>query len=216
MVNLFWKPRRGPAVSRSDRLARVLGGVNSIVFAGAFAIVLVSKLVPAIPVLDNLSADSWAIAHRNLIVSDRTGNPAWHAAIAQGVATWMGVGTDLRLTVVTQTGPCHQTRDTIEICEQSQNKISNPEIPGREGFIDPIVGRNHHFHSVDVVVCADCPVDQSRRVVIATHELGHAIGLPHNGSPFSVMYPTGSTFGPDAQDLQILRSKYPPGPARPG
>lgn len=192
-----------------DRVYRLLRGLNAIVFALALALILAAKLIPPIPVIDNLSADSWPIGHRHLTISDRTGDPAWHAAITQAVATWSQAGTDLRLTVVTQTGSCHQNLDTIEFCEQRQSQISNPEIPGREGFVAPVVDGNHHFHSVDVVVCSDCPVDQSRRVVIATHEMGHAIGLPHNGSPFSVMYPSGSTFGPDAQDLSILRSKYP-------
>jgi hypothetical protein len=203
-------PAGGATVARPGRVYRLLRGLNTVVFALALALVLADKLIPPIPILDNLSADSWPGGHRHLIVSDRTGDPGWHAAITQAVATWSQVGTSLRLTTVIQRGPCRQAPDTIEICEQQQSGFSKQEIPGRQGFVDPIVDSDHHFHSVDVVVCSDCPIDQSRRVVIATHEIGHAIGLPHNGSPFSVMYPSGSTFGPDPQDVQILRSKYPP------
>ncbi|MHB1536388.1 MAG: hypothetical protein ACYC1D_17625, partial [Acidimicrobiales bacterium] len=139
--------------SRSIRLSRILAGINALVFAGALILILAPRLVPPLPTITNLAADSWAVGHRDLIVSDRTGDPAWHAAIVQGVATWSQAGTDLRLTVVTQSGPCRQALQTIEFCEQTQRMIANPEIPGREGFIAPIVGPHDHFHTVDVVVC---------------------------------------------------------------
>jgi predicted Zn-dependent protease len=178
-----------------------------VVLAALLAVFLGSRLIAPLPTINDPGLDHWAPGHRNLTVSDRTGDPAWHAAISDGVATWDGAGSALRLTLVTESGPCRQDLDTIEICARTQSKISTDEIPGEQGFVDPQAGHDHAFHSVDIVVCSDCPVDQPRRVIIATHELGHALGLPHNGSEFSIMYPTGGTFGPDAQDLQILRSK---------
>lgn len=192
-------------------MRQLLTSLTAGAFVLALALILSWKLIPSAAAVDNFTLDSWPIGHRHLIVSDRTGDPAWHAAITQAVATWAQAGTDLRFTLVTQTGPCRQQSGMIEICKEPQKMLALPEIPGREGYVDPRVDSRHHFHSVDIIVCSDCGVDQARQAIIATHEIGHAIGLPHNGSAFSVMYPTGGPFGPDSQDLQILRSKYPVG-----
>ena len=178
-----------------------------VVVAVAAGVVLGLKLGVPLAAINDPGADHWAPGHRQLTVSDRTGDAAWHAAISQGVATWVAAGSALRLTLVTQTGPCHQDLDTIEICERVQSQISKAEIPGEQGFVTPQTTHGNQFHSVTIVVCSDCAVDQPRRVVITTHELGHALGLPHNQDEFSVMYPLGGTFGPDPHDLALLRSK---------
>ncbi len=195
---------------------RILASAAVVVVAVAASLILASKLIPALPTINDPGLDHWAPGHRNLTVSDRTGDSDWHAAISQGVATWAGAGSDLALTMVTQTGPCRQDLDMIEICARSQTRIATREIPGEQGAVDPKANDRHEFGSVDIVVCSDCPVDQPRRVIIATHEIGHALGLPHNGSPFSVMFPEGGPFGPDAQDLEILRSKDGTAAPRPG
>jgi predicted Zn-dependent protease len=67
------------------------------------------------------------------------------------------------------------------------------------------VGRNHDYHSAVLLVCSDCDLEQDRMVVIATHELGHAVGLAHSPDPDSVMYYLGGSPQPDARDYQILR-----------
>jgi predicted Zn-dependent protease len=190
-----------------NRPLKIVGGGILVVAAVAAALLLGAKLIPALPAINDPGMDYWAVGHRTLTVSDRTGDAAWHAAISQGIATWAGAGTELRLTLVTHTGPCRQVLDTIEVCARSQRQLTTAEIPGEEGTVEPRANHQHQFHSVVIIVCSDCPVDQPRRVIIATHELGHALGLPHNGSPFSVMYPTGGAFGPDTQDLQLLHSK---------
>ncbi|MGH9076594.1 MAG: matrixin family metalloprotease [Acidimicrobiales bacterium] len=192
------------------RLTRIVSRSNSVVFAVAVAVVLTWTLIPPIPKIINLSADSWPPGHRILTVSDRTADPAWHSALAAAVSTWAQTGAGLRLVLVTQGGRCGHDLDTIEVCEEPQRLIADPEIAGRQGYVVPVVAAGGRLQSVDIVVCTDCPMDQDRRVIIATHELGHALGLPHNGSPFSVMFPSGGPFGPDPQDIQILLSKYPP------
>ena len=56
-----------------------------------------------------------------------------------------------------------------------------------------------------LLVCSDCEIDQDRMTVIATHELGHALGLAHSPDPDSVMYYLGGSTQPDARDYQVLR-----------
>jgi len=197
-----------PIWRRPTEAARLLTAANTAVFLVSFVILLTSRLIPTLAIYDDGKLDHWASGHRDLTVSDRTGDPAWHTAIQEGVAAWAGAGADLRLTLVVQSGRCQQKRDTIEICGRSNAEISKQRIPGEEGFIDPRVGSDHHFHSVDIAVCSDCDIEQDRRVIIATHEIGHALGVTHSHHIFSVMSPSGGPDGPDAQDFELLRSKH--------
>ena len=54
-----------------------------------------------------------------------------------------------------------------------------------------MVGESNDYRSAILLVCSDCNIDQDRMTVIATHELGHALGLAHSPDPESVMYYLG-------------------------
>jgi predicted Zn-dependent protease len=91
------------------------------------------------------------------------------------------------------------------VCQATTAVISRQGSAGEQGLFVPRVARNHEYRSAIVLVCSNCEIDQDRMTVIATHELGHALGLAHSLDPDSVMYYLGGSAHPDANDLQVLR-----------
>ncbi len=197
----------------SPRLARWLASVNVVMFSAAIFVAVAIKVIPVIST-DYGIGDHWPVGHRDLAVVDRTGDRAWHTAILAAVATWKLGGADLRFVVSTGTGACRQTRDHIEICQRPLADIAKEGLAGEEGLFQPKVASGHQYRSAIVLVCSDCGADQTRLTVIATHEIGHSLGLAHNPDPRSVMYPSGGTSKPDGQDYQILRSLEAPAAAK--
>ncbi|MDP9075344.1 MAG: matrixin family metalloprotease [Actinomycetota bacterium] len=199
------------------QLVRWLAQINVVTFCVAVFVALTFRMF-AIGPLDFGIGDRWPLHHHDLIIVDRTGDPDWHAAIVAAKATWDRAGDDLRLTITTDTGPCQQVRDHIEVCQEPLDGIAARGLAGEEGLFLPQASARQ-YRSAEILVCSDCALDQDRRVVIATHEIGHSIGLAHNPDPVSVMYPSGGSPDPDARDYQILRSlegpPSPPGQAAP-
>lgn len=195
-VNVLYNDRQLPSF---------LAAVIAVLLSLAVFTVITSKNGTPIGIYDNGIGDHWVPGHRNLTIVDRTGDPGWHQALAAAVATWGAGGSALNLTLVTGVGACGQHRDRIEVCLATTREISGQGTAGEQGLFVPAVGRHNDYHSAVLLVCSDCEIDEDRATVIATHELGHALGLAHSPDPLSVMYYLGGSAQPDARDYQDLR-----------
>jgi hypothetical protein len=194
-------------------LPGVLASLITILLALGVFVVVTAKNGTPVGIYDTGIGDHWPVKDRNLMIVDRTEDPAWHQAIVAAVATWTAGGSALRLTLTSGDGPCAQRRDHIEYCQATTSAISQQGSDGDQGLFVPKVGRSHDYRSSILLVCSDCDIDATRMTIIATHELGHALGLAHSPDPNSVMYFSGGSTQPDARDYQILRQREGVAPA---
>jgi hypothetical protein len=190
------------AVLGSDRarLAAVIRLGNAVVFAVALAVALV-RIVPA--VAGERSFGHWPSGRRDLVVVDRTGDPAWQRATRHAVDVWNQAGADLRLTWEAGAGACEHDGPVISVCTVSEESLDG--IVQFQGLADQATDDESHATGAFLEVCEDCGLNDVLRRVVATHELGHALGLPHNDRIGSVVYPIGGTDQPDADDYAKLR-----------
>ena len=199
------RPRPGDVVavgSEQARLAAVVRLANAVVFAVALAVALV-RIVPAMA--DERPFGHWPSGRRNLVVVDRTGDPAWHQATRHAVDVWNGAGADLRLTWEegSKVESCEHDGPRISVCTVSEERLDG--VVQFQGLADQATDADGHATGAFLEVCDDCELNDVLRRVVATHELGHALGLPHNDRIGSVVYPIGGTDQPDAEDDAELR-----------
>jgi predicted Zn-dependent protease len=204
--------------ARDLHLPGVLASVIAVLLSISLFVVLTSHGGTPIGIYDNGIGDHWPSTHRNLTILDRTHDAGWHQALADAVATWTQAGSALHLTLTAadtaDQSDCGQHRDRIEVCQATTADISRQGSAGEQGLFVPRVARNHEYRSAILLVCSNCEIDQDRMTVIATHELGHALGLAHSRNPESVMYYLGGSTHADANDLEMLRRLEGSAPVR--
>lgn len=192
-------------------LFRAVRLANAVLFMTAVGLTLDHSVSSA---LTRITGDPhWANAAQSLEVVDKTGDPAWNTANRHAIGVWntAAATTGLQLTWRAGSGRCDPEPGRVVVCRALSDVLDDDMELSRQGVARIEIGDDRsqaHIAVATALVCGDCRLHAARRRIVATHELGHALGLLHTTRGGSVMYPTGGPDVPDDVDAAGLRAIY--------
>jgi len=198
-------------MDQSSRVYRVVRLANSVLLACGLALMFDQSTASAYDRFEQMA--HWSLDDRIIVVVDKTGDREWNDATRRAVDAWNGsaMNTGLRLTWAKASGECAPHGPRIDICQEPYQSLGGGTHNDREGLTDVRLGPDRsqaHIGGATVAVCSNCRLSPARRRVVATHELGHSLGLGHTARFGSLMYPSGGPDRPDAGDVAALRQLY--------
>ena len=141
----------------------------------------------------------WAV--RTIVVRDETGVADYHRAIEQAVNQWNAAGSSVRLELADGRGRGCDNPEGAEI------PICRRDLSGTTGGETRLWIPGDHIEAASILMDAS-PHRFDELAAVACHELGHALGLDHNGRSTSCLTAAAHSTTPDDQDRSALRAAY--------
>ncbi|MGI8632823.1 MAG: matrixin family metalloprotease, partial [Solirubrobacterales bacterium] len=130
---------------------------------------------------------------RNIVISDRTGDPGWQVASKRAVQVWAEAGAAIQVSWREGGIGCSFSGTVVPFCRDAIQQ-------GWTGATAWRASGDGHLDGNVVLVDASRTFSQPLKDAIACHELGHVLGLNHTSNAASCLDSRSTSTRPSAQD----------------